>query len=168
MYRGSHLLFCDNEVTMKWPLNVFFCANEFIRGCNCNMLTSFIPSKQSPIAETKFEWQGKAKCPSYCLEVSSCKSGAGLRIKKCGGTSKQKWKRDGSVIRPSCSSSLYLSDGEVKKGSSSVDFSSSGKFEIRKSGRCLTQMHHPREGEPVEFRSCTKARKSDTSKWVWK
>ena len=150
-------------VFSQMPLLVL--ANAICNICSCHPIHR---NTHTYRAETKYEWQNKAKCPSYCLEVSSCKSGAGLRVKKCGGTSKQKWKRDGSVIRPSCSSSLYLSDGEVKKGSSSVDFSSSGKFEIRKSGRCLTQMHHPRDGEPVEFRSCTKARRSNTSKWVWK
>ena len=162
---GSHCL-----VTMQMSFLMSFCVqmNLFVDATAICSHLHILPTIAHHRAETKFEWQGKAKCPSYCLEVSSCKSGAGLRVKKCGSTSKQKWKRDGSVIRPSCSSSLYLSDGEVKKGSSSVDFSSSGKFEIRKSGRCLTQMHHPRDGEPVEFRSCSKARKSNTSRWVWK
>mmetsp|Transcript_16775 Transcript_16775/g.37224 ORF Transcript_16775/g.37224 Transcript_16775/m.37224 type:complete len:353 (-) Transcript_16775:139-1197(-) len=119
--------------------------------------------------ENKFRWQDKSTCKDWCLEAKNCKEGASLRIQKCGSSSMQKWKKDGNVLRPACSSKLCVSNGELKKGSSSVDgLSSGGKFEIKKSGQCLTQLHHPKANELVEFRSCSRARASDTSQWIWK
>ena len=113
-------------------------------------------------------WQGKPECPRYCLEIRKCEDGASTRLRECGSTSRQKWKIDGSVIRPACSSSFYLSDGMIKKGSgSSLDFESSGKFEIRKNGKCLTNHHDPRDGELASFRNCERARKTGTEDWFW-
>lgn len=42
------------------------------------------------------------------------------------------------------------------------------RFEIEaraKAGWCLTQRHHPREGEEIRIERCTAARKSNTSFW---
>jgi len=112
-----------------------------------------------------FEWQGRDKCKDYCLTYSGCKSGASIRIKDCGGKN-QRWKKtNGGLKAAGCSGDLYLGDGELRKGRVSLDFKSG---EIRRSGKCLTQMHHPRDGEPVEFRSCEKARRSDTNEWRFK
>jgi len=114
-------------------------------------------------------WQEKAECKSWCLTIGSCDAGRTLRLRKCGSSSNQKWWFDGDVLRPACSSSLYVSNGLVMNGESmSVDAgSASGKFEIIKNRRCLTNMHHPRDKEPVSFRNCERARRSDTSKWEW-
>jgi len=116
-------------------------------------------------------WQEKDECKSWCLTIGSCDAGRTLRLRKCGSHSNQKWWLDGDVLRPACSGSLYVSDGLVVRGSdASVDYSfssSSGEFEIRKSRRCLTNIHHPRDKEEVKFRNCERARRSDTSKWEW-
>ena len=119
--------------------------------------------------ENKFRWQGKDTCKDWCLEAKSCRSGAGLEVQKCSGSSKQKWKKDGNVLRPACSSKLCVANGELKSGSISLEgLSSGGSFEIQKFGGCMTQQHHPRSDEPVSFRDCTKARRSNTNRWEWK
>ena len=56
----------------------------------------------------------------------------------------------------------------IMKGSgSSLQFESSGKFEIQKNGKCLTNLHDPRDGELVSFRNCDRARKTGTEHWFW-
>lgn len=85
--------------------------------------------------KTSFEWQGKSKCPDYCLTYSGCKEGASIRIKKCGG-SNQKWKKDNGGLRPAgCSGSLSLGDGKLKRETTKVGGAGSGTFEITKSGK---------------------------------
>ena len=119
--------------------------------------------------ENKFYWQGKSTCKDWCLEAKSCKEGAGIEIQKCSSTSKQKWKKDGNVLRPACNSKLCVADGKLTSGSISLDgLGSSGNFEIKKYGGCMTQQHHPRASEPVSFRDCDKARRSKTNRWEWK
>ena len=119
--------------------------------------------------ENKFYWQGKSTCKDWCLEAKSCKEGAGIEIQKCSSTSKQKWKKDGNVLRPACDSKLCVADGKLTRDSISLDgLSSGGNFEIKKYGGCMTQQHHPRASEPVSFRDCDKARRSKTNRWEWK
>ena len=119
--------------------------------------------------ENKFYWQGKSTCKDWCLEMKSCKEGSGIEIQKCSSTSKQKWKKDGNVLRPACDSKLCVANGKLTRDSISLDgLKSDGNFEIQKYGGCMTQSHHPRANEPVSFRDCAKARRSHTNRWEWK
>eukprot|EP00562_Extubocellulus_spinifer_P014915 CAMPEP_0178573648 /NCGR_PEP_ID=MMETSP0697-20121206/18892_1 /TAXON_ID=265572 /ORGANISM="Extubocellulus spinifer, Strain CCMP396" /LENGTH=214 /DNA_ID=CAMNT_0020208505 /DNA_START=205 /DNA_END=846 /DNA_ORIENTATION=- len=118
--------------------------------------------------EDKFRWRDKKKCLDWCLEADSCKSGAKIRIRRCGGSKMQKWKKDGSALRPACSSRLSVGNGELKKGRTELSgLSSGGKFTIKKNGMCMTNPHQPEDREKVSFRDCRKASNSKTDKWEW-
>ena len=119
--------------------------------------------------ETKYRWQGKEKCPDYCLEYSKCSSGGSIKIRDCDKTSKQKWWKDGSVLRPDCDggNKLCVSGETLKTCDTKLNFDSKGsnKFEIRKGSGLLTQHHHPRDGEEVGFRNMAITRKNNTNLW---
>ena len=119
--------------------------------------------------ETKYEWQNRRKCPKWCLTYSKCSPEAYIRIKKCGDSSKERWRKDGAVLRPACDDGrrLCLDGDELNKCDTKISFDYEGKnkFEIRKGNRLLTQHHHPKDGERVGFKSMRKTRKNNTNLW---
>ena len=120
--------------------------------------------------EKEFNWQDKERCPDYCLTYSRCESGSNIRIKLCGTTSREKWRRDGNVLRPNCSggSRLCVADDELRRCDTNLTYAYEGpnKFEIRRGDKLLTQHHHPRSGERVGFRNTTITRRNKTNFWT--
>ena len=119
--------------------------------------------------ERDFNWHGERSCDDFCLTYSRCESGGSIRIKRCGDSSKEQWERKDNVLRPDCSggSRLCVADDELRRCDTKLEFAYEGsnKFEIRRNGKLLTQHHHPRSGEPVDFRNMSITRKNKTNFW---
>ena len=119
--------------------------------------------------ETKYYWQNKAKCPDYCLTYKKCTPGSSIKIRRCGDSKNERWKKEGSVLRPDCDGGdkLCVSGQTLKTCNTKLSFDSGGgnKFEIRKGDKLLTNHHHPKDGEPVDFWDMRKCRQSNTNFW---
>ena len=141
--------------------------------------------------ERGYTWQGKRTEMFYCMECrGSCKSGTSIQIDNCSSSDiRQKFIAVGRTIRPASNPSLCLtvsgyggkrspiklrhcSSSTKSSGSSNQNFrdlKSSGKFELQpegKSGRCLSQHHHPKRYESVYPENCDKTRRFDTTYWI--
>ena len=73
------------------------------------------------------------------------------------------------MLRPDCDGGdkLCVSGQTLKTCNTKLSFDSGGgnKFEIRKGDKLLTNHHHPKDGEPVDFWDMRKCRQSNTNFW---
>jgi len=143
--------------------------------------------------EKGIEWQQSSKEKRWCAECehSDCKKDDNVVIKECDdGKRDQRWIFSSRKIRSYVSDDLCITarsglDGYVSLRTCSSDRDRYQEFDLsdnifRKSqinprgddDLCLTQDHHPREGERLKFVDCYVAEKNDkgvhddTSRWV--
>ena len=130
-----------------------------------------------------YRWQEERHETFWCMQ----QSGNGIQIQRCDGGSNQRFEmlyvpgtnKQESLIR-SLSRNRCLKGGGVPRFSD-CDYSDwdqrfksmngwwfGDSFEITRNGmenRCLSQHHHPREGEELSMRDCKAERRYTTSAW---
>mmetsp|Transcript_30113 Transcript_30113/g.44627 ORF Transcript_30113/g.44627 Transcript_30113/m.44627 type:complete len:196 (+) Transcript_30113:94-681(+) len=99
-------------------------GNLIIRECNKNNSSQRWIRKKGLLQSSK----NKSRC------ITS--SGTSLKLKKCKGSSDQKWSGSGK------------------------------KFQLKNKGKCLSQEHFPSNGETLERINCKKAEQHRTGKWL--
>lgn len=130
------------------------------------------------------EWQGYSKEFAWCAEChTDCEYGDVVVIKECDEDKKdQRWIFEDDKIKPYKSPELCITarddlEGYVnlrtcyEKRDKYQKFNlfddDDEEFQIKPKAEndlCLTQNHHPREGENLKFYSCRKAEEGDTGK----
>jgi len=134
-----------------------------------------------------FNWQDSPLEKFYCMQTrGSASSGTKIEIDTCKNFSiRQKFLAVGRTIRPATNPSLCITvvgyggkssptvlrpcSYRVAKSQSFDEITSYGKFELQpedKSGRCLSQHHHPKPHEVVFPEKCEKTRRFDTTFWT--
>ena len=93
--------------------------------------------------EANLKWYGQ-----YCLQSSTATDSKDIFVVHCN--------RDipGQLWKPQSGSSFSDTD-------SGFEITQSGKEDL-----CITQRHHPKQGESIKLESCETARNSQTSKWT--
>lgn len=139
--------------------------------------------------ERGYNWQNSSTEKFYCLQCrGTCQSSSKLEIDTCRDYSiRQKFLAVGKTIRPASNPSLCVTITGYGGKSSPVELKScqrsysasrtqqfnevkaSGKFELisnDRTGRCLSQHHHPKPHEVVFPEKCEKTRRFDTTYWI--
>ena len=139
--------------------------------------------------ERGYNWQDSSSEKFYCLQCrGTCKSSSKLEIDTCRDYSiRQKFLAIGKTIRPASNPSLCVTITGYGGKSSPVqlkpcqrsysasktqrfnEVKANGKFELisnDRTGRCLSQHHHPKPHEVVFPEKCEKTRKFDTTYWI--
>jgi len=148
--------------------------------------------------ERGMEWQETKKETAWCAQCKArCNSGEEVIIKECNkGKDNQQWIFYQCTVRPKTNPNVCITAGEFRGNSMigrillrtcdsnkvqlfrTFDPTSSSKefqFKILKpkiDNLCLTQEHHPWDGEALRFVECLRAEKNDpgvyddTSRWV--
>jgi hypothetical protein len=135
-----------------------------------------------------YMWQEENFDRKWCMECrnGSCDEGDKTYIFNCGRPTNQRYdfvfvKGDDALIRLNgknlcferSSFDIYLRKCDTGKVEQ-LWFAKAGnfrgdRFEISPRGlttHCVTQPHHPKEGEVVHLEKCTTARKDDSSYWI--
>jgi uncharacterized membrane protein YgcG len=126
-------------------------------------------------------WQDEWNERRWCLqcEGSSCGENDYLLIRECSSSSKQRFVYQDGKLKPNTSQDLCWTrtgrNAHQLKSCGNNDkqlingLKYSGNFEMHPNGYpddCLTQQHHPKDGEIVRGQSCSLARNDKTSLWV--
>jgi len=166
----------NNNINKPKPTGGFRIRLHWQRGYNW----------QNSRTEKFYCMQCRGSCKSgSSIEIHTCKGGNYIR---------QKFLAIGHTIRPASNPALCITatgyngkssptrlqyckrnnnsggrgQGRYASNQSFSEVSASGKFELLtddKSGRCLSQHHHPKPGEVVYPEKCEKTRRYDTTYW---
>ncbi|KAL7531757.1 hypothetical protein ACHAWF_003898 [Thalassiosira exigua] len=128
-----------------------------------------------------YYWQESSREMWWCMRCrNNCRSGDSVDVDWCGGSKTQRFVSQGETLRPAVDPSLCLTSTGYQTndrplrvyrcdGGSDQRFEGlqdKGRFEIRHRGRCISQQHHPKEGERVYPEECRKTRDHDTTYWI--
>jgi hypothetical protein len=150
--------------------------------------SAFIPKPTKPFRlrlfwEQGYNWQDSTSERFWCAECAeNCSSGSHLQIGKCSEIEKQQWLANGLTIRFAPNPSLCVTSSGFGinnplrlhhcNGGNDQNFyevKENARFELQPASllgdRCVSQQHHPKDGEILYPEMCSKTRSTDTSYW---
>jgi len=159
---------------------------------NDNLDTHSVATTPKPVGgfrlrlywEKGYRWQESSREKWWCMECrGSCSSGTSIKTSKCDSSRRQRFIAIGKTIRPASAPALCMTvrgyDGardpvRLRRCNHGADqrwneVTTTGKFELSsesRSTRCMSQHHHPKEGEAVYPADCALQRSHDTSYWT--
>lgn len=128
-----------------------------------------------------YRWQGSTTERKWCMKCrsSQCSDGTGIKIARCDkDDERQHFYFDGSMIRSRKNNDMCLKrygrfialDGcDNSSDQSWSNLRTDAPFELQIPGngsKCVSQHHHPKDGEKLYMNSCKLAQRNKTDKWV--
>ncbi|KAL7538188.1 hypothetical protein ACHAXR_008358 [Thalassiosira sp. AJA248-18] len=131
-----------------------------------------------------YYWQESRREMWWCMECrNQCNSGDIIYIDHCDSSTRQRFTSVDDTIRPYNNPSLCLTTtgyseanplrlkpcDDVRRDQKFAGFKENERFELQPkgmTGRCVSQMHHPKKYERVYPEDCRKTRNHDTTYWI--